>query len=167
MYVRHMRIRGQPSWHILQRQKSHCLPIGPKCRSGLATMSINGLSLSWVEKIFYLGLVLTGGKRFIVDFAAERRSFFSAVDCILSKSHFTSDIVKLFSCEVHCLPIIKYSLESLSLLNAQLRELNSWWNTVYRKIFSYNKWESVSELIVMLDRLDLITLYRVRKAKFI
>jgi hypothetical protein len=77
-------------------------------------MSINGLSLSWVEKISYLD-----------------------------------------------------SLESLSLLNAQLRDLNSWWNSVYRKIFSYNKWESVSELIFMLDRLDLITLYRVRKAKFI
>jgi hypothetical protein len=148
-------------------KKSHCLVIGPKCRSGLATMSINGLSLSWVEKISYLGLVLTGGKRFIVDFAAERRSFFSAVNCILSKSHFTSDMVKLFLCEVHCLPIIMYSLESLSLLNAQLRDLNSWWNSVYRKIFSYNKWESVSELIFMLDRLDLITLYRVRKAKFI
>jgi hypothetical protein len=76
-------------------------------------------------------------------------------------------MVKLFLCEVHCLLIIMYSLESLSLLNAQLRDLNSWWNSVYRKIFSYNKWESVSELIFMLDRLDLITLYRVRKAKFI
>jgi hypothetical protein len=130
-------------------------------------MSINGLSLSWVEKISYLGLVLTGGKRFIVDFAAERLSFFSAVNCILSKSHFTSDMVKLFLCEVHCLPIIMYSLESLSLLNVQLRDLNSWWNSVYQKIFSYSKWESVSELIFLLDRLDLITLYRDRKTKFI
>jgi hypothetical protein len=97
----------------------------------------------------------------------QRRSLFSAVNCILRRSHFTSDMVKLFLCEVHCLPIIMYSLESLSLLNAQLRDLNSWWNSVYRQIFSYNKWESVSELIFMLDRLDLVTLYRVRKAKFI
>jgi hypothetical protein len=147
--------------------KSHCLVIGPKCNMEFATMSINGLPLAWAEKISYLGIAITTGKHFNVDLACQRRSFFSAVNGILSKSHLASDMVKLYLCESHCLPIIMYSLEALSLPNAQLCDINSWWNSVYRKIFHYNKWESVRELIFMLERLDFITLHCLRKARFI
>jgi hypothetical protein len=44
------------------------------------------------------------------------------------------------------------------------RGIHSWWNFVYRKILKCNKWESVSELIFMLERLDFRTLYSLRKA---
>jgi hypothetical protein len=81
-------------------------------------MSINGLPLAWVDKISKLGIELTKGKHFTVDLASARCSFFSAVNGILSKSHFASDMVKLYLSESHSLPIIMYSSESLSPLNA-------------------------------------------------
>src|SRR5206468_2631924 len=46
-------------------------------------------------------------------------------------------------------------------------ELNSWWNSAYRKIFKYNKWESVISLISMLGRLDLIHIINLRSMSFI
>ena len=37
---------------------------------------------------------------------------------------------------------------------------------MYRKIFNYNKWESVKELISLLNRLDLVHLVRLRRLLF-
>ena len=45
--------------------------------------------------------------------------------------------------------------------------MNSWWNSVYRKIFHFNKWDSVSELILCLERLDFKSLYISKNCNFI
>src|SRR5437868_6970518 len=76
-------------------------------------------------------------------------------------------MVKLQLIESHCLPILLYAIESLSLSNDQMCELNSCWNSVYRKIFSYHKWESVRVLICTLGRLDLHHIVNLRRLSFI
>ena len=48
----------------------------------------------------------------------------------------------------------------------QLKQLNVCWNTVYRKIFRYNRWYSVKCCIRGLGRLDLIHLLAWQKLKF-
>ena len=40
-------------------------------------------------------------------------------------------------------------------------------NSVYRKIFNYNKWDSVSELIFYLERLDYKSLCNIKKYNFL
>jgi hypothetical protein len=144
-------------------KKSHCLVIGPKYNLNVATMSINGITLTWVDKISYLGIVIAKDKHFTVDSTPKRRNFYSSVNCIFNRSHMRSDMAKLYLTEAHCLPIIMYSLESLSLQNAQLRDINFWWNSIYRRIFNYNKWESVRNLMFELGRLDFISLYSIRR----
>jgi hypothetical protein len=148
-------------------KKSHCLVIGPKCNLNVATMSINGITLTWVDKISYLGIVIAKDKHFTVDSTPKRRNFYSSVNRIFNRSHMLSDMAKLYLTEAHCLPIIMYSLESLSLQNTQLRDINFWWNSIYREIFNYNKWESVGNLMFELGRLDFMSLYSIRKAKFV
>ena len=69
--------------------------------------------------------------------------------------------------ERHCLPILLYAIESLNLKAGAIKDLNSWWNSVYRKIFKFNKWESVKYLIFQLGRLDIHHLENVRRIKFI
>ena len=96
-----------------------------------------------------------------------RRNFFASVNSILSKCPTASDITKLFLCETHCLPVITYAVESLNLLSSQYKENNSWWNSVYRKIFNYNKCDSVSELIFYLERLDYKSLCNIKKCNFL
>src|SRR5277367_850174 len=119
-----------------------------------ANLILNGSSLQWAEKVKYLGIWLCAGKYFCVDLAEPRRKFFMSVNSILSKCKYTNDIVKLQLLESHCLPIIMYATECLDLKPSQMKEVNSWWNSVYRKIFGYNKWESVKGLICSLKRLD-------------
>ena len=60
-----------------------------------------------------------------------------------------------------------YASEALNVDATRCNEINSWWNSVHRKIFHFNKYESVSELISLLERLDYKSMYMLRKCKFI
>jgi len=45
-----------------------------------------------------------------------------------------------------------YAVESLNLCTTAVRELNVYWNSAYRKIFSYKPWESVTEVMKCLGK---------------
>ena len=147
--------------------KSKCLDIGPHLSLDPVNLKIGNLDLSWSDTLEYLGITIATGKTFNVDFTHVRRKFFASVNSILSKCTFTSDLVKLSLLESHSLPILLYAVESLNLSAAQLTELNSWWNSVYRKIFNFNKWESVKLLIALLGRLDFVHICNLKMMNFI
>jgi len=130
-------------------------------------MNLDRSVVQWKEKLNYLGVLLCTDALFKIDISETRRKFFVSVNSILSKCQYTSEMVKLQLMESHCLPILLYAIESLSLSNDQMSELNSCWNSVYRKIFSYNKWESVRVLICMLGRLDLHHIVNLRRLSFV
>ena len=69
--------------------------------------------------------------------------------------------------ESYCLPILSYGLECLNIKAAQIKEINSWWNSVYRKIFGFNQWESVKEVICFMGRLDVHHIVNMRRLLFI
>ena len=47
-----------------------------------------------------------------------------------------------------------YAIPAFSLKSRQVDELNVCWNNVFRRIFNYNKWESVKAVILGLGRLQ-------------
>jgi hypothetical protein len=148
--------------------KSNCFAIGPTCfDSKAANMSLGNLPVTWADKIKYLGITLATGRYFSNVLSEVRRKFFSSVNSILSKCAYVSDLVKLKLVETHCLPVLLYAIESMNLKRDDLSEVNSWWNAVYRKIFNYNKWESVKQLICLLGRLDVLHMENFRRINFI
>ncbi len=147
--------------------KSKCMSVGPHLNVQPSDLLIGHFQLPWVKELPYLGITLIKAKSFLIDLSCIRRKFFVSVNSILSKCSSTSDIVKLKLLESHCLPILLYASESLNLPKFQITELNSWWNSIYRKIFNYNKWESVRSLIFMLGRLDLFHIINLRSLSFI
>ena len=146
---------------------SKCLFIGPNQNILPANLSLGNFQLPWVKELDYLGIRLINAKTFQIDLSCIRRKFFASVNSILSRCCYTSDMVKLKLLESHCLPILLYATESLNLPKTQILELNSWWNSVYRNFFNYNKWESVRTLISMLDRLDLCHIINLKSLSFI
>ena len=115
----------------------------------------------------YLGLWLCSSTSFKVDFSECRRIFFATVNAVLSKCKFASELCKLKLVETSCLPIIMYAIESLNLKPLEMKEINSWWNAVYRKNFNFQKWESVKLLICLCERLDFIHLENLKRINFI
>ena len=128
----------------------------------IAKLTLNGVILNWEAKIKYLGVWICSEKRFQVDLSEVRRKFFTSVNSILSKYKYTNDLVKLELLESQCLPIILYATECINLNSSQIKEINSWWNSAYRKIFGYSKWESVKSLICALRKLDVLHLINFR-----
>ena len=92
---------------------------------------------------------------------------FVSVTSILYHSKFSCDLVKLQLIESHCLSILTYAMDCLNTPKVKLFEISSWWNTVYRKIFGYHKWESVKEVICRLGRLDFPHLLSLRRSSFL
>ena len=117
-----------------------CIVIGHnKFCAPFGNLDINNCTLKWESKMKYLGLWFCSGKQFKIDFTDTRRKFFSSVNSILYNCKYASEPCKLQLVEAHCLPILMYAIESLSLKQDDLKKINSWWNAVYRKIFNYNK----------------------------
>jgi hypothetical protein len=57
-------------------------------------------------------------------------------------------------------------LGGLTFTQHQLHELNVSWNTVYRVIFGFNRWESVKCFIHGLGRLNLIFIIKLYRINF-
>lgn len=147
--------------------KSNCMQLGPNSNLRLAPMHVGNVEIKWTTSLKYLGIKIVSDKMFKVDMNDTRRKFYASVNSILNKCKYASDFVKLHLMESQCLPVITYCIESLCLDSSQMKEINSWWNSVYRKIFGFNKWESVKELIYFLDRIDLHHLINLRRALFV
>ena len=147
--------------------KSKCLVIGPNAGLKPEPMLLKNTAVEWVEKLNYLGITLKAGKSFEVDISDVRRKFFISVNTILSKTRFVQDLTRLKLIETHCLPILLYAVESIALTNDQLRQLKACWNSVYRRIFNFQRWESVKELIYLLERLDFYHIVKLRRVLFV
>ena len=132
-----------------------CLAIG-SIKSHKLALSICNDDIQWVNSLKYLGITVQASNKFCIDLSDTRRKFFISVNNILNKSKRVSDMTKLNLAKSHCLPVLLYGVDSMNLPKKQLKDLNTWWNFVYRKIFNYNRWESVKELISKLNRLDLV-----------
>ena len=113
--------------------------IGPMMYGTPTPLLLAGRPIHWVDKVKYLGLWICTNKAFTVDLAPIRRKFFIAVNSIINNTKSTSELVRLQILETQCLPILTYAIESLNLNLRSIREMNSWWNVVYRKCFGYNK----------------------------
>jgi len=147
-------------------KKSHCISIGPSPIIALPSMIIASQSMNWSEQIKYLGVWINAHKNFNVDLKESRRKFFMTLNSLLSKTKFACDLVKLKLLESYCLTFLTYGTESGILDNKQLQTINSWWNSAFRKIFGYFKWESVRSLICCLQKLNIIHTENLRRLLF-
>jgi hypothetical protein len=146
--------------------KSHCIMFGKCSKVSIEPMFLNRQCIHWVPSINYLGCYLVSGKTLSFDISHVKRSFFAACNCIFAHASNLDEIVHLSLQESYCLPILTYASAALSLSVRQLNELNVCWNTVYRMILHFNRWESVKSFINGLGRLNLIYIFKVSRVRF-
>jgi len=102
----------------------------------------------------------------IVTFDYISRKFYCASNCIFAYSNSLPDLMQLYLQQSFCLPILQYVYGSLRLDETQLKSLNVCWNSVFRKIFKFNRWESVSVFINGLGYLNFTHMYYLGVFKF-
>ena len=95
------------------------------------------------------------------------RKFYAASNSVFSCCHDLDELLQLQLQRSYCLPILQYATAAICLTKSQLRSLNSCWNDVYRKIFKFNRWNSVTEFIGGLGYLNFVYLRYLSIIKFL
>jgi len=112
------------------------------------------------------GRTYLAGKNITFDVNPVKRLFYAACNSILNHSSNLEELVQLKLQELYSLPILTYSIAALELKAKQLTELNVCWNSVYRRLFGFHRWESVRGCINGLGRLDFLHVCQLAKVKY-
>ena len=107
----------------------------------------NAQPIDWVDEWKYLGVVLKSGPSFGYSVSDRVKSFYRSLNTILRIDGRSDDMVMLSLVESHCIPILTYGIEIIHVANrAERRSLRVAYNSVYRKLFGYRSFESVTNL---------------------
>jgi hypothetical protein len=129
---------------LLNAKKSNCAIIGGNGHLKIDNMMLGGQSIEWSNNIKYLGVNFEVGKRLKVDCSVIKRRFYAAFNGVLYNCKHADENVKLHLITSFCLPILTYCLGALQFSQKEIDEIGVCWNDVFRRIYGFHKWESVS-----------------------
>ena len=96
------------------------------------------------------------------------KSFYRSLNSILRVEGRSDDMVLLRLLEAHCVPILTYAVEMIHVANRdEKRSLRVAYNSVFRKLFGYRWFESVTNLQHSLGRPTWEELVNKRQSDFL
>ena len=129
--------------------------------------SLNGSPIEWVSEWKYLGVVLKSGRSFGCSVVDKVKSFYRSLNSILRVEGRSQDMVLLNLIEAHCVPILAYGIETIVVADRdERRSLRVAYNSIFRKIFGYRHFESVTNLQHSLRRHTWEELVEARQTSF-
>ena len=140
-------------WDIcLNSKKTKNMYFGQTCSLDYKIM-LNGNPIDWINEWKYLGVVLKSGRRFGCSVTERVKSFYRSLNAILRVDGRSDDMVLLRLLEARCVPLITYAVETIIIADRdQRRSLRVAYNSIYRKLFGYRNYESVTNLQHSLGR---------------
>ena len=131
-------------------------------------ITLNGSTVEWVREWKYLGVVLRSGPRYGCSVTERVKSFYRSLNSILRVEGRSEDMVLLRLIESHCVPILSYAIEMTDVSNRdERRSLRVAYNSIFRKLFGYRFFESVSNLQHSLQRPTWEELVKKRQSGFL
>jgi hypothetical protein len=157
---------GQRHLMIYNSKKSLCCHFG-SISIKVTAMKLGDAYIDWVNSFKYLGLTFISGHTINVDCQVIKRKFYAACNSILAHSRRNNELVKLQLVKSFCLPLLTYCLGAIEVPRYKVKDLGVCWNDSFRKIFSFNRWESVKELQWHLGELPFEFIYDLYRWKFL
>ena len=153
--------------HLSQYQKLRNLYFG-KRTSISYTITLNNKPIEWADEWPYLGVTLRSGKLFDCSISERVRKFYRCTNSILRIDGKSNDMIMLRLLETHCVPLLTYSIEVVTVHNRdERRQLRVAYNSIFRKLFQYRRSESVTALQGFLQRPTWEQLVENRRSGFV
>ena len=154
-------------WDIcLNAQKSKLMYFGRRCNN-LFEPSLNGTTMEWADTVSYLGICLVSSGHFKCSVMNRIKKFYKCANAIFRIEGRSDDLTMLSLVETHCVPILTYGIEIVEFLDASQRsKARAAYNSLFRKIFGYRNYESVTDLQLSLARPTWELLCQSRKEGF-
>ena len=119
----------------------------------LALLKLDGKDIEWVVSWPYLGVTIKSHVTFNCCIDKKVKSFYRSANGILRIEGRSNETVMLQLLESHCLPILTYAIEAIHIVSRdERRRLRVAYNSIFRKVFNYRTWESVTDLQHALQR---------------
>ena len=135
------------TWDImLNAKKSKNMSFG-KNYSSLASLQLDGKDIDWVDSWSYLGVTIKRHTAFNCCVDERIKSFYRSANGFLRIDGRSSETVMLQLLETHCLSILTYAIDVIEVASRdERRRLRVAYNSMFRRIFNYRPWESVTDL---------------------
>ena len=131
---------------------NHSQHIGKQCDT-LYNPLLNGKRLEWVESWDYLGVNVVSGRKFGCSVTERIKIFYRCANAIFRVEGRSDDLTLLRLVEAHCVPVLTYGIEIARFSDAREgSKIRAAYNSLFRRIFDYRVWESVTDLQLSLGR---------------
>ena len=131
-----------------------------------APLYLNGRVIDFEPEWKYLGIVLVSGKDFACSARRPLSSFYRSSNSVLNVLKGPSEHVLLKLLYDVCVPNLTYACEVTNYLSKEKNTLHVALNDAIRRIFSYNRWESVKVLRESAGYLSITEIFAKRKIAF-
>ena len=125
-----------------------------------------GKKLDAVTEYKYLGVKVEAGASFSISLSRPLIRFRSSANTILNAPYASSEPVLMKLLYAICIPHLTYASEVMTFSSRQVNPLTVAHNDCIRRIFGYNRWESVRFLRLSLGYPSLIDIFWSRRRKF-
>ena len=112
----------------------------------LKPILLNGFAVDYVTSILYLGVEIESDRGLRFPASKDLRTFYRAANSILTALHKPSEEVLIKLLYTNCVPIITYACHVKQFSAHDMRNCNTAINDAIRRIFTFNRWESVRSL---------------------
>ena len=99
--------------------------------------------LSFINEYRYLGVIVVAGRQFSTSHMSSLIKFRSSANTVLNVHNRPSENVSMKLLYSICVPTMMYACEVANLNSRQIQTMNVALNDCIRRIFTYNRWESV------------------------
>ena len=132
----------------------------------LKSVTLNGCVVEYVTSVKYLGVMIESNKGFCFSAANDIRTFYRAANSILTVLRKPQEDVLMKLLYTNCVPIISYACDVKTFSATDMRDCNTALNNAIRKIFTFNRWESVRSLREGFCMKSIYELFALSKKRF-
>ena len=132
----------------------------------MPSITLNNVPLDFVHEWKYLGVLLKSEKYFTCSAKKARSAFYRSSNSILSALAGPSEMVQMKLLYSVCVPTITNACEVVTYSHKEMESLHVAVNDAIRRVFSYNRWESIKVLRESLGYLSVTEIFAKRRKKF-
>ena len=129
-------------------------------------LTLNFKSIEFVPEWKYLGITVVTEKEFYCSAKKVRANFYRSSNSILNVLKRPSEPVLMKLLYSICVPNVTYASEVVNYNHKEKESLHVAVNDAIRRIFSYNRWESIKTLRTTLGYLSVTEIFAKRKSTF-
>ena len=130
-------------------------------------ITMNGIAIDYVTSVKYLGVTICSRPSFAFDASNDLKTFYRAANSILNVLRKPDDCILLHLLYSNCVPTLTYACAVKMYSSREMQDCNTALNNAIRKIFTYNRWESIRTLRESFGYMSLTEIFHTASMKFL